>query len=120
MVTIDVAWMPQERIVPAAMRWLAGRGGEGGSPASPRCIVSLLKPHYELAKLRRPARPGRRAPLSDAESADVCRTVCLRLAEIGCPPRAAMISPLRGKGGNAEFLLHFGRQSSVDASPRSK
>ncbi|GAG39535.1 unnamed protein product, partial [marine sediment metagenome] len=42
LVVIDVAWTPQRLIVPAAMRW-AKPPGEGIG------IISLLKPHYELA-----------------------------------------------------------------------
>jgi len=92
LVVIDTAWTPQERIVPAAGRWLAP-GGQ---------TVSLLKPHYELAKLERRRSP---AALSDAEAMRVCRTVCERLGKLGFAPSAAMRSPLRGKGGNVEFLL---------------
>ena len=40
LVTVDVAWTPQRLIVPAAKAWLAP-GGQ---------IISLIKPHYELAK----------------------------------------------------------------------
>ena len=89
--TIDTAWTPQERIVPAALRLLAA-GGQ---------IVSLLKPHYELAKLagRKPV-----AGLSDEQAEEVCRHVCERLSAL-CEIRAKMPSPLRGKGGNIEYLL---------------
>jgi 23S rRNA (cytidine1920-2'-O)/16S rRNA (cytidine1409-2'-O)-methyltransferase len=91
----DVGWTPQALIVPAAMRWLRG-AGRGG-------VVSLLKPHYELAKLQ-----GRRphAPLSDEQADAVCRDVCRRLQQLGAAVVAVMRSPLRGKGGNAEYLLH--------------
>lgn len=92
LVAVDVAWTPQERIVPAAAAWC----GEGGR------ILSLLKPHYELAKLRK-RRPGK--PLTDAEANETCLAVCERLAGLGLPPSAVMQSRLRGKGGNVEFLL---------------
>ena len=92
LVTIDVAWTPQERIVPAAMKWLK----EGGR------IVSLLKPHYELAKSA-----GRKphGPLADGAGEEVCQAVCERLDALGTRCQAAMRSTLRGKGGNVEFLL---------------
>jgi 23S rRNA (cytidine1920-2'-O)/16S rRNA (cytidine1409-2'-O)-methyltransferase len=99
LVTIDVAWTPQARIVPAATRWLKRPAWPHG--ASGR-IVSLLKPHYELAKMRR-AKPT--APLPDAEADQVCLAVCEKLRELGCTVRAGMRSLLRGKGGNAEFVL---------------
>lgn len=90
--TIDTAWTPQSLIAPAAMRLLQPQG----------FVVSLLKPHYELAK-----RAGRKpiAPLEDAQADEVCQTVCRSLAAVGCEVRAVMRSPLRGKGGNLEYLL---------------
>lgn len=95
LVVIDVAWTPQRLSVPAAMRWLK----PGGT------IVSLLKPHYELAKLRK-RKPHEALSLDQAQQ--VCRTVCQQLFEHGYVVRAAMLSTLRGKGGNAEFLLLIG------------
>lgn len=38
LVAIDLAWTPQKHAIPAALQWLKPRG----------CIVSLVKPHYEL------------------------------------------------------------------------
>ncbi len=92
LVVIDLAWTPQVRGVPAAAGWL----GPGGR------IVSLLKPLYELSKLGR--KRGRKR-LDPGESRVVCREVCMRLADAGFVPRAVMPSPVRGKGGNEEFLL---------------
>jgi 23S rRNA (cytidine1920-2'-O)/16S rRNA (cytidine1409-2'-O)-methyltransferase len=92
LVVVDVAWTPQTRIVPAAAAWLAPGGR----------IVSLLKPHYELAKAR--ARKSS-APLPDDQARQVCLDVCARLAQDHMPPRAVMTSLLRGKGGNLEFLM---------------
>jgi 23S rRNA (cytidine1920-2'-O)/16S rRNA (cytidine1409-2'-O)-methyltransferase len=92
LVTIDVAWTPQRRIVPAALRWLKPGGR----------VVSLLKPHYELWKLR-----GRKPParLNDAEARSACREVLRRLAEDRRLVRAVAPGALRGKGGNMEFFL---------------
>lgn len=92
LVTIDVAWTPQKLIVPAALRHLKPAGA----------IVSLLKPHYELAKLS-----GKKphAVLQAGQAEDICYTVCGQLAELPCSVRAAMRSILLGKGGNTEFLL---------------
>lgn len=97
LVTIDAGWTPQLRIVPAALGWLRppDRSRRLG-------VLSLLKPHYELAKLQR-CKP--RGALSDARCDDVCREVCRRLARRGITIRAAMRSPLRGKGGNREYAL---------------
>ncbi len=92
LVVCDVAWTPQERVIPAALAWLKPRGR----------IISLLKPHYELTKLR-----GRKplATLTDGQSRDACREVCERLAGTGPIVRAITPSPIRGKGGNVEYLL---------------
>ena len=99
LVAIDVGWTPQELIVPAAMRWLRPAAGDPGAGGR---IVSLLKPHYELAK-RQGFKPPR--ALSDGEAKDVCLAVCRSLHEAGCLVRAVVRSALRGKGGNAEFML---------------
>lgn len=92
LVVIDVAWTPQVLSVPAAMRWLKPVGGK---------IVSLLKPHYELAK-RQHRKPA--TGLTIEQSRQICLETCQQVK----PPlivRAVMESVLRGKGGNAEFLL---------------
>ena len=96
LVVIDVAFTPQRLIVPAAWRWRKGRGH----------VVSLLKPHYERAKL--PGKPRRRRrALEFGEAADICSQVCAELCRMDLPPVAVMVSPLKGKGGNAEFFLHL-------------
>ena len=94
LVVIDVAWTPQARSIPAAAKWLT----QGGY------IVSLLKPHFELAKLQ-----GKKphAALSDQQADDVASQVQERLAELGFTPSAGIRSPLRGKGGNLEYILLF-------------
>ena len=95
LVTIDVAFTPQRLIVPAAVKWLKPAGK----------IVSLLKPHYERAKLRDAPPPGRAKPLSDDEAEDIHRRICAELEEMGYPVAGVITSPLRGKGGNTEFLM---------------
>jgi 23S rRNA (cytidine1920-2'-O)/16S rRNA (cytidine1409-2'-O)-methyltransferase len=98
-VTIDVAWTPQRLAVPAAMRWL--KASTGGSLPG---IISLLKPHYELAKLT-----GQRSrdPLTDAEADAVCQQVCDELTHLGATVAGVCRTGLKGKGGNEEFLLHL-------------
>lgn len=98
LVVIDVAFTPQRLIIPAAARWLEAGGG----------IVSLLKPHYELAKMPDAGcntRAGK--PLDFTRASDICSCTCRQLDEIGFDVLAVMVSPLRGKGGNAEFLIHL-------------
>lgn len=92
LVVIDVSVTPQRLIVPAAARWLAP-GGQ---------IVSLLKPHFEYAKLQ-----GRRPykPLTGEQLDEVLAAVDAQLAELGLAPAGRIDSPLIGKGGNGEMLL---------------
>lgn len=98
LVTIDVAWTPQELAVPAAMKWLRRPPALSCGP----CVVSLLKPHYEFSRLQ-----GHKAHrvLTPQEAAATCLKVCERLDAISCRVRAVMRSTLLGKGGNEEFLL---------------
>lgn len=94
MVVCDVGWTPQELVAPAAIKWLR----PGGS------IVSLLKPHYELAhsQKRRPA-----GLIGSERAEEICRQTCLTLAGMGLEIKACCRSCLLGKGGNEEFLLHI-------------
>ncbi len=101
LVVIDTAFTPQRLIIPAAARWLKAGGN----------IVSLLKPHYELAKMQdKKTHTGK--PLDFARAADICGRTCRELDEMGFAVLSAMVSPLRGKGGNAEFLIHLKPQKN--------
>lgn len=98
LVTIDVAFTPQRLIVPAAGRWLKSAGGGK--------IISLLKPHYELAKLPGGARRARpEGPVEGEQAGEIRDRICAELAQLGFAAAAAIPSPLRGKGGSVEFLL---------------
>lgn len=93
LVVIDAAWTPQRSIVPEAIKHLK----PGGK------IVSLLKPHYEFAKLHG-HKP--RGILTVSQSDEICCEVCRILAEeCHCRVQAVMRSPIKGKGGNTEFLF---------------
>jgi 23S rRNA (cytidine1920-2'-O)/16S rRNA (cytidine1409-2'-O)-methyltransferase len=89
LITIDVAWTRQRRILPAAARLLAPGG----------CVVSLIKPHYEAEQklLRRGRLPPELIPIvfpqvaSDITSAGFCIVAVAR-------------SPITGTGGNVELL----------------
>jgi 23S rRNA (cytidine1920-2'-O)/16S rRNA (cytidine1409-2'-O)-methyltransferase len=94
-VTIDVAWTPLGLIVPAATKWLK----PGGK------IIALLKPHFELTKLEK-KKPHQ--ILTDERAMEVALLVQQLLAQNGAHTLTAIQSPLRGKGGNCEFLLLIG------------
>jgi 23S rRNA (cytidine1920-2'-O)/16S rRNA (cytidine1409-2'-O)-methyltransferase len=95
---IDVAWTPQERILPAAMKWLKPGG----------LILSLLKPHYELSKLRR-RKPH--APLEADDLAAVESRLQACLSGLDLELKGRIQSPIAGKGGNTEQLLHLQAKS---------
>lgn len=105
LVVIDTAWTCQEHIVSAAMNWLGPSDDDAEAPLP--CVVSLLKPHYELAHME--PRRRRDKSLADDRADEVSRTVQARLAAQGWAVRDAMRSPLRGKGGNMEFVLRLTR-----------
>ena len=96
LVVIDVAWTPQKLSVPAASKWLKPGG----------IIISLLKPVFELAKLK-PVKGGKPRPKSMPleQSEEIRDQVCGQLAELGFEPEKIIASPITGKGGNTEYLL---------------
>jgi 23S rRNA (cytidine1920-2'-O)/16S rRNA (cytidine1409-2'-O)-methyltransferase len=89
LVTIDVGWTPQRLILPPAGRCL-GLGGR---------VITLVKPQYEAPKswLERGVVPAERL----AEVLATCRT---DVSGLGWQLQGEIESPLRGHGGNTEFL----------------
>lgn len=89
LVTIDVAWTPQHRILPNALRLLKPDGK----------IISLIKPHYEA---------GQKQIHGGVLDPDLARQtldkICERIAETGAKIEQAMESPITGTKGNIEFL----------------
>ena len=90
LVTVDVGWTPQHRILPVALSVVAPNG----------VIVSLIKPHYEADPSRL-----RGGVLPDDECDGVLRQVEQHLSEANIRWSAMIESPIRGRGGNREFLL---------------
>lgn len=121
LIAIDVGWTPQRRILPVAMRWLS---------SSPEArIVTLIKPHYELAALdearRAAAAPDLPAPvrgrgprrdhvLSEEVAAAVVATVLEEIAALGLRCLGVTASPIAGGAsrhtvGNVESLALLAR-----------
>jgi 23S rRNA (cytidine1920-2'-O)/16S rRNA (cytidine1409-2'-O)-methyltransferase len=88
-ITIDVAWTRQKRILPAAMRLLAAGG----------TVISLIKPHYEAhaSRLRNGVLPPQQLEL-------VLEMVRSDIQSSGVIIRKMIPSPIKGTGGNAEYL----------------
>lgn len=94
LVTIDVGWTPQARILPSAQRVLGERGR----------VVTLIKPHYE-------AGPDAlvEGVLPDSTLAPLLERVLEHARNHGWRVDGSMESPLRGHGGNREFLVLLSR-----------
>ncbi|MBL8879821.1 MAG: hypothetical protein JNG88_11940 [Phycisphaerales bacterium] len=94
LITIDAGWTVQRLVLPAARRGLR----EGGA------VISLIKPHYEAAKalLRGGVLPGE-------HQERVLAQVRADAAADGWSIRGEIESPIRGQGGNTEYLWHLRR-----------
>lgn len=92
LVTVDLGWTRQDRILPNAARLLAPSGS----------IVTLVKPHYESpeAWLRRGILPDERISAVLAQVEDEVAAAGLRVV-------GRIESPIRGQRGNREFLWHL-------------
>lgn len=86
LITIDVSWTKQEKVLPNARRNLKEGGG----------VVSLIKPHYETGK----------AVLSGQEAKRVLEETIRRIVTLGWEVEGVTESPVVGKkGGNREYLV---------------
>lgn len=90
LVTIDVAWTPQKRILPAALRMLKPDGR----------IISLVKPHYETDR-----RHLRHGVLDPTESKAAFESVCAEIEAEGMAVARWIESPIKGQKGNVEYLV---------------
>jgi 23S rRNA (cytidine1920-2'-O)/16S rRNA (cytidine1409-2'-O)-methyltransferase len=90
LVTVDTGWTRQARVLPIA-RGLLSEGG---------IIVSLVKPHYEADPKQLPEG----GVLSDEQIPGVLASVREQLAESALQLHGETESPIRGTGGNREFL----------------
>jgi len=94
LVTIDVGWTPQRHVLPAALRILK----DGGR------IITLVKPQYEAAEEEHEAGvvpEDNLDPVLARVRMDVQAAALQRLDETR--------SPLKGAGGNVEFLFLLAR-----------
>ena len=89
LVTIDVGWTPQVRILPNAARLLARAGR----------VITLIKPHYEAPK---DLLVG--GVLAENRIDTVVRDVCGGITSSGWSIEGTVESPIRGHGGNVELL----------------
>ncbi len=99
LVTIDVGWTPQAKILPAAARMIKPEGR----------VVTLIKPHYEA-----PKEALADGVLPDGRVSGVVESVKTAIQRGGWTIVAEIESPLRGHGGNREFLLMLVRFDAAE------
>jgi len=113
-VTIDVAWTKQQRVLPVALKWLKTTGR----------IITLIKPHYELSEhdKRELLRDGQ---LESHDAARVLERVLDEMPSIGAAPITWTRSPITGakssrrqQAGNVEFLVLCAPVSGEDSPQR--
>jgi 23S rRNA (cytidine1920-2'-O)/16S rRNA (cytidine1409-2'-O)-methyltransferase len=92
LVTIDVAWTRQSKILPSAHRVLKARGE----------VVSLIKPHYESAPALLKG-----GVLPEAAVDPIIRDVLAQAASHGFESIGTVTSPIKGSKGNIEILCRL-------------
>ncbi len=101
LVTVDVGWTPQAKILPNVARMLQATGR----------VVTLVKPHYEA-----PRKWLEGGVLPDARVDGVVGNVLEQAAATGWEVLGTVPSPIRGQGGNQEFLALLTRACVAQAS----
>ncbi|HUU10714.1 MAG TPA: SAM-dependent methyltransferase [Phycisphaerae bacterium] len=90
LVTIDVGWTRQRHVLPAAHRLLKADGR----------IISLVKPQYEAGENERES-----GVVPERNLEPVLARVRIDVRQEGLERLAETKSPLKGGGGNTEFLF---------------
>ncbi len=91
-VTIDIGWTKQQLILPVAKKLIKPQGK----------IISLVKPHYEAD------RKLLKAGTLSAQKADVIfNEIISHLSEWNLELIGQIISPIKGKAGNTEYLIYL-------------
>jgi 23S rRNA (cytidine1920-2'-O)/16S rRNA (cytidine1409-2'-O)-methyltransferase len=96
LITVDVGWTKQDKVLPAIGRLLAQGPGD---------VLSLVKPHYESQLAR-----TQRGVLTPAQSEEVLWQVMDQIAAMrdevgrGWMVRGIVKSPLEGQKGNVEYI----------------
>ncbi len=98
LVAIDLGWTPQRLCIPAALKWLRPGGR----------IITLIKPHYEAAKMPDSPARAKAAVLPEDEAESVRDRVLAEMPALGVEVLGVTKSPITGskgaKEGNVEYL----------------
>jgi 23S rRNA (cytidine1920-2'-O)/16S rRNA (cytidine1409-2'-O)-methyltransferase len=108
LVTIDMSWTPQDKCIPAALRWLRDDAEAIG-------VLTLIKPHYEASGPLR-ERFGDRlvgGVLADDDAAAVLDATLATLPGLGVSVRGVERSPIRG-GRGGKRKKHKNRGGATD------
>ncbi len=95
LVTIDVGWTPQAKVLGNVARRLK----QGGR------VISLIKPHYEARKEQLAG-----GVLPEADVAPVVERVLAEVCDNGWRVDGTLTSPILGRGGNTEVLALLSRR----------
>jgi 23S rRNA (cytidine1920-2'-O)/16S rRNA (cytidine1409-2'-O)-methyltransferase len=102
-ISIDLGWTPQDKAIPAALRWLREHDPDAR-------IVSLVKPQYELTTQEK-ATLLRDGVLDEADAERITERVVRDLPALGVRVVGLTKSPILGgetrgkRRGNAEWLV---------------
>jgi len=102
LVTIDVGWTPQAKVLPNVVRLL--NPGPNAGASSHGHVITLIKPHYEAGKNRLVD-----GVLPDECFDDVVARVLSDITAAGWRILGTAESPIRGHGGNRELLALLAR-----------
>jgi 23S rRNA (cytidine1920-2'-O)/16S rRNA (cytidine1409-2'-O)-methyltransferase len=98
LITIDVAWTRQDKILPKAAQLLAPAGR----------VLTLIKPHYESDRAAAPG-PRRHGVLDEHAAITTLNCIADEIEAGGWHIDGIVKSPLIGQGGNIEFIAHLRR-----------
>jgi 23S rRNA (cytidine1920-2'-O)/16S rRNA (cytidine1409-2'-O)-methyltransferase len=102
-VSIDVSFISLKLILPAVKKWLTGDGN----------IVALIKPQFEAG----PRQVGRGGVVKDMSvHRDVLEEILNWASKNDLAPQDLIRSPIKGAGGNVEFLVYLRRGADGLAS----
>lgn len=98
-ISIDVAFISLERILPAAEGLLHGEGE----------IIALIKPQFEAGKDKVGKKGVVKDPLVHLE---VINKIINRAKELNLYPKGLTFSPVKGPEGNIEYLIWLSKESA--------
>jgi len=97
LVTVDLSFTSLQLVLPQAVRWLKPRGE----------VIALIKPQYEAQS---PPQLVGGVVVDPAERQRIVALLLYGIQERGWAIKGLIASPIRGRGGNWEYLVHLRRE----------